>query len=237
MSSWDAEKTRKLVRAQYGPTQLEIVRECISSAIYRQRYTRFHLKEIKTVLGAYTGIQLRSEYISNNILIGNTEEQNDFEYCQTRIGAHVIAAVQSIYALSDILVYMAYYSLGCNLLLSSQKENQYSLEAIQTLFLKNTKYSKIESILDSIFEHKEFKYLISLVNHSTNHNLVKATLWFGTTGKPQNPYTLKFKPFKFEKNSYGSRLVLPFLENEHNRLSKITIEIGAALNSILTANK
>ena len=236
MVSWDAEKTRKLVRAQYGPAQLEIVRECISSAIYRQRYTRFHLKEIKTVLGAYTGIHLKSEYITNSILIGNTKEQNDFEYCQTKIGAHVIATVQSIYALSDILVYMAYYSLGCNLLLSSRKKNQYSLEAIQTLFSTNSKYSKIEVILDSIFEHKEFKYLTSLVNYSTNHSLVKATLWFGTTGKPQNPYTLEFKPFKFEKNNYGNRPVLPFLENEHNRISRITAEIGSTLNSILQTN-
>ena len=81
MASWDAEKTRKLVRTLYGPAQLEIVRECISSAICRQRYTRFHFKEIKKILGAYTGIHLKSEYITNSILIGNTKEQNDFEYC------------------------------------------------------------------------------------------------------------------------------------------------------------
>jgi len=102
MASWDAENTRKLVRTLYGPAQLEIVRECINSAIYRQRYTRFHFKEIKKILGAYTGIHLKSEYITNSILIGNTKEQNDFEYCQTRIGAHIIAAVQSIYSLADI---------------------------------------------------------------------------------------------------------------------------------------
>ena len=211
MASWDAEKTRKLVRTLYGPAQLEIVRECISSAIYRQRYTRFHFKEIKKILGAYTGIHLKSEYITNSILIGNTKEQNDFEYCQTRIGAHIIAAVQSIYSLADILVYTAYYSLGCNLLRSSRKENQYSPEAIQIFFSKNIKYSKIKVILDSIFEHKEFKYLAALVNHSKSHDLIKATLWFGAIGKPQNPYALNFQVFKFKEKtmetgwSYHSR--------------------------------
>ena len=235
MASWDAEKTRKLVRALYGPDQLEIVREYISSAIYRQRYTRFHFKEeIKTILGAYTGIHLKSEYITNSILIGNTKEQNDFEYCQTRIGAHVIAAVKSIYSLADILVYTAYYSLGCNLLLSSRKENQYPLESIQTFFSKNIKYSKIEAILNSIFDHKEFKYLTALANHSKGHGLIKATLWFGATGKLQNPYTLRFQEFKFEEKNYRNRLVRPFLENEYNRLSKITAEIGSTLNSALT---
>ena len=237
MASWDAEKMRKLARTLYGPAQLEIVRECISSAIYRQRYTRFHFKEIKKILGAYTGIHLKSGYITNSILIENTKEQNDFEYCQTRISAHIIAAVQSIYSLADILVYTAHYSLGCNLLRSSRKENQYSPEAIQTFFSKNIKCSKIEVILDSIFEHKKFKYLAALVNHSKSHGLIKATLWFGATGKPQNPYTLKFQVFKFEEKNYGNRLVLPFLENEYNRLSKITAEIGSTLNSILTINK
>jgi hypothetical protein len=233
MASWDAEKTRKLVRTLYGLAQLGIVREYINSAIYRQRYIRFHIKEIKAILGAYTGIHLKSEYIANSILIENTKEQNDFEYCQTRIGAHVIAAVQSIHSLADILVSMAYYSLGCNLLLSSRKENQYLLEAKQTFFSKNIKHSKIEVILDSIFEHKEFKYLTALANHSINHNLIKATLWFAATGKPQNLYTLKFQAFIFDKNNYENRLVLPFLENEYNRLSKITAEIGSTLNSTL----
>jgi hypothetical protein len=175
-SSWDTEKTRKLVRTLYGPAQLEIVRDCISSAIYRQRYTRFHFKEIKKILGVYASIHLKSEYITNSILIENTKEQNDFEYCQTRIGAHIKAAVQSIYSLADILVHTAYYSLGCNLLRSSRRENQYALEAIQTLFSKNFKYSKIEIILDSIFENNEFKYLTALVNHIRNHGLIKATL-------------------------------------------------------------
>ena len=139
MASWDVENTRKLVRTLYGPAQLEIVRECISSAIYRQRYTRFHFKEVKKILGAYTGIHLKSEYITNSILIGNTKEQNDFEYCQTRIGAHIIAAVQSIYSLADI--WYTWYSLGCNLLRSSRGKNQYSPEATQTFFSKNIKYS------------------------------------------------------------------------------------------------
>ena len=203
MVSWDAEKMRKLVRTMYGlgAHQLEIVRECISSAIYRQRYTNSHFKEIKKILGAYTNIHFKSEYITNSLLIGNTKEQNDFEYCQTRIGAHIIAAVQSIYSLADILVYTAYYSLGCNLVRSSRKENQYSPEAIQTFFSKNIKYSKIEVILNSIFEYKEFKYLAALVNHSKSHGLIKATLWFGATGKPQNPYTLKFQVFKFEEKT------------------------------------
>jgi hypothetical protein len=103
MASWDAENMRKLVRTLYRQAaQLEIVRECISSAIYRQRYTKFYFKEIKKILGAYTGIRLKSEYITNSLLIENTKEQNDFEYCQTRIGAHIIAAVQSIYSLADI---------------------------------------------------------------------------------------------------------------------------------------
>ena len=79
MASWNAEKTRTLVRTLYGPAQLEIVRECISSDIYKQCYTRFHFKEIKIILGAYTGIHLKSEYITNSILIGNTKEQNNFE--------------------------------------------------------------------------------------------------------------------------------------------------------------
>lgn len=171
MASWDAERTRKLSRTLYGPAKFEIVRECISSAIYRQRYTSVHFKEIKTILGAYTGIYLKSEYITNSILIENTKAQNDFEYCQTRVGAHVIAAIQSIYSLADILVYTACYSLGCNLLLSSPGKNQYSPEAIQTFFSKYIKYSKIEVILDSIFEHKEFKYLTAEIGSTLNSTL------------------------------------------------------------------
>ena len=154
-----------MVRAQF-----EIVRECISSAIYRQRYTSVHFKEIKSILGAYTGIHLKSEYITNSIIIGNTKEQNDFEYYQIKISAHVIAAVQSIYSLAD-LAYTAYYSLEYNLLLSSRGKNQYSPEAIQTFFSKNIKYSKIEVILDSIFEHKEFKYLTAEIGSTLNSAL------------------------------------------------------------------
>jgi len=234
MASWDAKKTCELIRTLYGPAQLKIVPEYISSPIYRRCYTRFHLKKIKTILGAYTGIHPKSKYITNSILIGNTKEQNDFKCCQARIGAHNIAAVQSIYSLANILIYnTAYYSLGCNLLCYSRKENQYSPAIIQTFFSKNIKYSKIEVILDSISEHKEFKYLTALVNHSRIYSLIKTTLWFRATGKPQNPYTLKFQIFKFEEKNYGNRLALPFLKNEYNRLSKITAEIGSVLNTVL----
>jgi len=67
--------------------------------------------------------------------------------------------------------------------------------------------------------------------------LLKPHYVFGATGKTQNPYTLKFQAFKFEERNYGNRQILPFLENEYNRLSKITADFGSTLNTALTINK
>lgn len=238
MSSWDTEETRRLIRTLYGPTQLlEMVRQCISSVMYRRRYARFHFQEVKVILAAYAGIHLKSEYIANIVLLSNTAEQNKFEYCKTKIGAHVTATVQSIYELTDILVKMVYFSLRCNLLPASLIKNKCSLHTIQPFLSKNIGYSGIKVILDSILGHKEFKFLTTLVNHSNYYSLIKATLWFDATEKPQNPYTLNFQEFKYEGENYGKRLVLAFLENEHNHLSKTVTKVGSVLNSVLLMKK
>jgi len=233
MIAWNVEETRKLVRILYGPTQLEIVRNSISSVVYRQRYAKFHLQEVKTILGGYIGIQLESKHINNMLFLSNIEEQNDYEYCQTKIGSHITAFIQAAHSLTEILANMVYFSLGYYLPAPSMIENKITLHNMQHFLSENTKYLKLSEIFKSIWDNKDWKYLTALLNHSEHWNLIKATLWFDATGKPQNPYTLKFEEFRYYGESYADLIVLSFLEDIYNYLSRTVIEIGSAVNTIL----
>lgn len=233
MIAWNVEETRKLVRILYGPTQLEIVRNSISSVVYRQRYAKFHFQEVKTILAVYIGIHLESKHINNMLLLRNTDEQNDFEYCQTKVGAHITAFIQIANSLTEILATMVYFSLGYYLPSPSMIENKITLPNMQHFLSENTEYLTLSKIFGSILDNKDWKHLAALANHSKYWNLVKATLWFDATGKPQNPYTLKFEEFRHNGENYADLVVLSFLENIYNYLSGTVIEIGSAVNAIL----
>lgn len=233
MTPWDAEETRKLVLTLYGPDQLEVVRQCINSIVDRQRYARFHFQEAKAILNAYFDIRLESKTALEIVLLGNEEERDEFEYCQTKIGAHIIGFVQSMHSLGDILANTIYFSLGCNFLFPSLAKSNITLHATQVFLSKKVEFADLSAIMKSILDNEEFKYLAALANHSKHRSLIKPTLWFDTTGKAQDPYTLRFKGFKYKGKNYPDRLVLPFLENEYSHLSKTVIEMGNALNTVL----
>lgn len=233
MIAWNVEETRKLVRILYGPTQLEIVRNSIGSVVYRQRYAKFHFQEVKTILGGYIGIQLESKHINNMLFLRNTDEQNDFEYCQTKVGSHITAFIQTAHSLTEILANMVYFSLGYYLPAPSMIENKITLHNIQHFLSENTEYLRLSNIFKSILDNKDWKYLTALLSHSEKWNLIKATLWFDATGKPQNPYTLKFEEFLHNGENCVDLIVLSFLEDTYNYLSRTVIEIGSAVNTIL----
>lgn len=233
MIAWNVEETRKLVRILYGPTQLEIVRNSIGSVVYRQRYAKFHFQELKTILGGYIGIQLESKHINNMLFLSNTDEQNDYEYCQTKAGSHITAFIQTAHSLTEILGNMVYFSLGYYLPAPSMIENKITLHNMQHFLSENTEYLKLSEIFESILDNKKWKYLTALLSHSERWNLIKATLWFDATGKPQNPYTLKFEKFIHNGESYADLTVLSFLEDIYNYLSRTVIEVGSTVNTIL----
>jgi len=238
MAPWDLTQTRTLIDELYGKAQLDIARESLNSVVDRQRYAQYHYGEIKSLLKAHLDSELaQNKSVLHVILGGDAERQNELDWCLVKVGANVIACLQSMHSLADILAHAVYYSLGCNRSPGGLSERAVALQSVQRHISGTPDCATVSLLLSSISGEGEFKYLGALVNHSKHRSVIKAGLWADMTQPAPEPYTLKFQPFTYNGTTYERREIWPFLEKEYDRLSMIVVATGHALNDVLLSRQ
>jgi hypothetical protein len=233
MPLWDLQETRDQVELRYGYSQLHTVRKCLESIIDRQRYAKYHFSEYRRLLTEHIDNQLTSKDIYKVTLVFKPEERAKLDSCLTRVGANVVACIQSMHSIADIFAHTVYFTLGLNTKQCKLDERKINIRSVTRVLNGMTEFSEIASILNGIIKHDDFVYLDALVNHSKHRSIVGTVLSIDPPADGQPPYTLLFDEFVYDEESHASRDIQSFLAPAYKWISQEIDVCGEALNRAL----
>jgi hypothetical protein len=233
MPPWNLEETRNHVAHSYGDAQLYVVRKCLESIIDRQRYAAYHFQEYHRLLSEHIDDRLTSKSIYEITLPFEQKQYAEYNLCLTRVSANIVACVQSMHSLGDILAHVVYFALCMNIGQSKLKEQDVSLSTVIRLLKQDQVFVELTTILDGILRHPEFIYLNALVDHSKHRSIIDTVLSVDPPAEGRPPYTLLFEAFTYRDKLYPQREIQPFIEPVYAWLSHEVVICGNALNRIL----
>lgn len=236
MDTWSLHDTRNFVRHRFGVEQVELATQSLGSTIDRLEYARFHYHEVRELIET----RIKPLQKSQRLLIAmmgaeHNEQQRRYDEARANVGAHVVACIQSLHAISDILAHAVYYSLGLNLQVDALSELQIAAGTVTVKLKANPNYLSLATSLEKLSSHEHSEYLKALTNQSKHRSLVKSVLWLDMTQEATKPMSLQFEDFSRGGKPYERREILPFLEGTFNQVSKIVIDTGVELNVVLRA--
>lgn len=156
----------------------------------------------------------------------NHEESADFEECKFVAWANIIACIQSIHSVSDILSHVIYYSLN---LKNARYESEISLNNI-FIWLKGSEFKNLLSLLEELVNNSNYNYLSALVNYSKHCSVVGANFNVNLRKQGHEMKELKFTAFNYKRVCYLSHLAPDFLTEEFGRQIRLINEILNQLN-------
>lgn len=233
MPPWNLQETRDQVERRYGNAQLQVISKCLESIVDRQRYAGYHFHEHQRLLSAHIDDRLVSKSIYEITLALEPKEEGELDLCLTQVSANIVACIQSMHSLADILAHVVYFALGLNNGANKLKEQNISIGSVADLLRKMPEFGELTKILEGISTHPDFVYLNALVNHCKHRSIVGTVLSVDppTDGKP--PYALLFDEFTYREIPYARRDINPFLEPTYAWLSQEVVNCGNALNQLL----
>jgi hypothetical protein len=112
---WNLEELKTDVNALYGSQQRERLAIVLNSIAARQLHARFHFQESKRLINESLECRDEQSVLADLILGADPEAYQKFTTFRMYAEAHVIACVQSLHSISDILGHAIYFALGWNL--------------------------------------------------------------------------------------------------------------------------
>lgn len=237
MTPWNLDRTREHVLRRYGDNQLQVVRKCLESIIDRQRYAGYHFHEHMRLLEEHIDAKLPSTSIYKVTLPLDAHLQADLDFCLTRVSANIVACVQSMHSLADILAHVIYFASGLNLQPRPLSEQAIYIHTVAKRLSADDMYYPVTEILEEIAGNSDFVYLSALVNHSKHRSIVGTVLSVDPPADGRPPYVLLFDEFSYKGMTYERRPIQPYLEPTYSWLSSRIVDCGNALNSVLEESK
>lgn len=235
MSPWDTEATRHAIERVHGRSQLQLARPCIRSLSDRQFYARFHFHRADQTLQRYVRTHLNSQDFFAITLGADEKEWNRFNVVIRKLGADLVACVQSLHAIPDILASAVYYSLNLNAQFQPTPGRFVNHAFVVECLKGNATLSNVRKHLRAATSGTQAKHLAALVNQSKHYSIVFPALTGDLTGKRERQYMLAFPQFTSGPKTYPQVLVAEFLPPVHEQLSKSVVLAGNALNEVLGA--
>lgn len=228
--AWDLEQLRQDVRFLFGDEQQRHLAPSLKSIVHRQIYARFHFQESKRILGEVLEGRDQQAVLCDLIFGADPDAYYEFANRRLQAEAHIVALLQSLHSLSDILAHAIYFALGLNLDKATMlpPKRVYLHRVLQLVPLGN-----MRDLLHALIEHENYQYLSDIVNHSKHRSVVQTPYSVDTTGCDTIPHGLKLDAFVYDDRAYPARWSEPFLESEYNRQSALITRIGELLNELV----
>lgn len=232
MGRWDIEETRQHVRRLFGDDQLELATPCLRSVVDRQTYARIHYQDARAKIDPYVEAELQNTSLFE-VTFCDSEAWLEFNVFIREVGAHLTACVQSIHAVPDILAHAIYYSLGLNRTSRSLKPRDISAASVLKLLKRDSRFSSITSLLESLVSTETFAHLNALSNQAKHRSIVFPSLNEDLTGTRERRHMVIFPPFVYEDSLYPQIYADEFIAAEYERSSQCVINTGIELNAVL----
>lgn len=228
--TWNLEQLREDVRFLFGDEQRECLSPSLNSIVDRQTYARFHYQESKRILDEVLNGRDDRSVLIDLVFGADRNAQHEFAYRRKFAEAHIVAFLQSLHSLSDILAHAIYFALGLNLHKATRlPPKRVYLHKVRALLPPGEVSTRLQELID----HEDYRYLADIVNHSKHRSVVQTPYSVDATGCDTQPYGLKFAAFVYDDQAYTARWADPFMESEYNRQSALITRIGELLNDLV----
>lgn len=228
--TWNLEQLREDVTFLFGDEQHECLSPSLNSIVDRQTYARFHYQESKRILGEVLNDRDDQAILVDLIFGANRNAHHEFASRRKFAEAHVVAFLQSLHSLSDILAHAIYFALGLNLHKATRlPPKRVYLHKVQALLSAG----EVSVRLQELINHEDYRYLADIVNHSKHRSVIQTPYSVDVTGCDTQPHGLKFAAFVYDDQAYPARWADPFMESEYNRQSALITCIGELLNDLV----
>jgi hypothetical protein len=229
---WDLGKLRAEVHAAHGSEQLRLLKPCIDSVSERIAFAIYHYREAKRLMEPFASKVEESEIAALNLLLGGQVDglEADFQTNRAHAAAHIVACLQSVHSLADILAHVIYIALGTNLDLTRKPLQERQIDA--THVNDRLPPGAIKLAFEGLVKHKDFVYLEACVNRSKHRSVIPVPYSILTDQSKLPWHGLKLSGFERLGVSFPDRWALVFLRDEIDRQQRlIGDDLGPALNA------
>ena len=230
---WNWKTLIEDVERLYGRPQVQELHPCLQSIGRRQSHAQFHYQEAKRLIAEQIGERDDQAIAVDFIFMAGTEEYNEFHSQRRKAEAHIVACMQGMHAVGDILGHVLYFALGLNVR-SPLKPREVSINRVRGML----PMGDIATKLDELTSHPDYIYISDVVNRSKHRNVIDVPYSVDMTGQDSQPHGLKFSAFQHggkegNARNHPSRWVNETLTKEYPRQSKTIVDIGLLLNQTL----
>lgn len=233
MEPWNLDETRRQITRLYGRGQLDLAKGCLRSVDDRMTYAWIHCQDALQLIGSYIDENLKESTLIEAVHFGSEEGSTDFNTFIRKVGAHLVACIQSIHTLPDILAHAIYYSLAINLTEKPIKERGITASSVAKRLSEISDAKHVRLLLIEISTGGAFPHLSALANHSKHRSIILPSMNEDWTGLREERHVVMLSAFEYDDTSYGAVSAKEFLIAESGRCFKLVIQVGHALNAVL----
>ncbi|MBE9609091.1 hypothetical protein [Chitinilyticum piscinae] len=227
---WDLVQLRNAVKARYGDGQLKLLEPSLNSTVERLYFSAFHFEQF---FSCEEGFIDGPDDIRGALetVFGHDETKAELRF---KARAHLVAGLQSLHSVLDILAHAVYFSMGMDRESESRiEESRIDLSAVTKKLTNLSVWPHFTSLLSSLRDDESVKYLSALVNHSKHRSIISTPVKF--LCQEQGFIGLVFVEFSYKGMAYGERKACDFVSEIREGVSEMIVAIGKELNQIASS--
>lgn len=232
MTQWDMAETRNYIKRLYGHEQLEMATPALRSVIDRRDYAHFHYHEANDLFRAFAQERLANEPLLW-VIHQSDESFSEFHWLITKIGAHVVACIQSLHAIADIMAHAVYYSLGMNRSDNALREANISTTTVLEKLGDSAELSTVHQLLTKLASGGRADHLAALSNYSKHRSIIRTAMTEAWTGEEPERHRLTLGGVSYKGKSFPDARVKDFITDEHDRIARLIVDTGNAMHAVL----
>lgn len=233
MKPWNLDETRKQISSLYGRDQLDLAKACLRSIDDRMIYARVHYQDAIQLIESYINENLKESSLLEALHLGSEQGSTDFNLFIRKVGAYLVACIQSIHTLPDILAHAIYYSLAINLTEKPIKERDITATSVAKRLSEISDAEPVRLLLTELGTGGTFPHLSALANHSKHRSIIFPSMSEDWTGLREERHIVMLSAFEYDGTFYAQVSAKEFLVAESDRCFKLVIQAGNALNAVL----
>lgn len=226
---WDVDAIVRRVHLKHGTDQRFLAEPALRGMGERQAWAKFHLNEVYALFDRLDREVIQGRHLFE--FVGDSDDGDRFLRDQSEIGAHAMAAAQSMHAIADITAHAVYYSLaldkGSTAIKKARDINHKGVtDALPPGALKVA--------LNSVASGDNWEHLAAIVNVSKHRSVVPSRIAFDVEGLTDRRHWLRFDAVTYQDpEPYPQTEVAPFLHAELFRISTAMQSVIEALDAAL----
>ncbi len=232
---WDLGEVRNLAERLAG--RGATVGPSAQSTWFRMEYARHHLHESDRLLSRYVDEHIARHGILIAARNGSDREAREaFEVLMIEAGAEILACVQGIHAVADLMANTVYHALEMDKRPDALKPWRIHHDRVLHR-LSNTPDVQASLIkpFGALGSGGSFDHINALANSGKHISIIRPSLSEDWTGTRPVRHGFKLPPFDYHGAPFGEVYVNDLLEAEFDRCNRALVDAGVALNALLRA--